>query len=285
MTLASMNISYIRKIVTLALAEDIGRGDVTTRALVPADRKTAAHIVFRSPGVVCGLAVAAQAFKCLDPGVRFKALVRDGVFLSKPAPVARLEGPARAILTAERVALNFLGRLSGIASQTKRFVEKVKPYKAVIMDTRKTTPLLRAFERYAVCCGGGANHRFDLSRMAMIKDNHRVFLAGRMGIKAMVSAARKKSRTVEVEVDNLAQLREALVSSAEVILLDNMTVSQTRRAVRLRDQTNSRVLLEASGGITLTNVRGYAAAGVERISVGALTHSPKSINVSLEFIS
>ncbi len=280
-----MNISYIRKIVTLALAEDIGRGDVTTRALVPADRKAVAHIVFRSPGVVCGLGVAAQVFKCLGSKIRFKALVRDGVFLSRPTPVARLEGPARAILTAERVALNFLGRLSGIAAQTKNFVDKIKPHKSVIMDTRKTTPLMRAFERYAVRCGGGANHRFDLSGMAVIKDNHRALFVGRGTIKAMVSAARRKSRTVEVEVDNLAQLREALVSSADIILLDNMTVSQTRRAVRLRDQMNSPVLLEASGGITLTNVRGYAAAGVDRISVGALTHSPKGINVSLEFIS
>ena len=279
-----MNDAYVRKIVSAALSEDIGRGDVTTNALVPAKRKAAAFIVFRSPGVVCGLGVAGQAFKCLDPKIRFKPLVRDGIFLSGPARVACIEGSARALLTAERAALNFLGRLSGIATQTKVFVDKIKPYKSIIMDTRKTTPLLRVFERYAVSCGGGVNHRFDLGKMAMIKDNHQAFFAGSMAIKAMVAAARKKSKTVEVEVDDLAQLREALVSSADIILLDNMTVFQTQRAVRMRDEINRKILLEASGGITLANVRGYAAAGVDRISVGALTHSPKGIDVSLEFI-
>ncbi len=275
----------IRKIVSLALSEDIGRGDVTTDVLVPQGRKAVVRIVFKSPGVVCGLRLAAMVFKCLNPKVRFKPLVRDGIFLSKPRAVAWVEGPARAILTGERVALNFLGRLSGIATLTRRFVQKVRPYKTVILDTRKTIPLLRTLERYAVRCGGGANHRFDLSAAAMIKDNHRAFCSPAMSIPTMVSCVRKKSAKVVVEADNIQQVRAALASSADIILLDNMNPYQTRKAVLLRDRMRPDVLLESSGGITLANVRAYAAAGVERISVGALTHSSKAVDVSMEFMS
>lgn len=280
-----MKTADIRKIVFLALSEDIGRGDVTTNALVPRGRKAVVRVVFRSPGVVCGLGIAAMVFKCLDLRIRFKPLVRDGVFLSKPGPVARIEGSARAILTGERVALNFLGRLSGIATLTRRFVQKVRPYKTVILDTRKTIPLLRTFERYAVRCGGGTNHRFDLGAAVLIKDNHRAFCSPAMSIPTMVSRVRKKGGTIEVEADNIRQVRAALDSSADIILLDNMTLSQTRKAVLWRDRMRPDVRLESSGGITLANVRAYAAAGVERISVGALTHSSKSVDVSLEFIS
>jgi nicotinate-nucleotide pyrophosphorylase (carboxylating) len=278
-----MNTVDVKKIVSLALSEDIGRGDVTTNALVPRGRKAVVRVVFRSPGVVCGLGIAAMVFKCLDPKVRFRSLVRDGVFLSKPGPVARIEGPARVILTGERVALNFLGRLSGIATLTRSFVQKVRPYKTVILDTRKTIPLLRMLERYAVRCGGGTNHRFDLGAAVLIKDNHRVFCSPAMSIPTMVSCVRKKSAQIEVEVDNIQQVRAALASSADIILLDNMSPGQTRKAVLLRDRMRPNVRLESSGGITLANVRAYAAAGVERISVGALTHSSKAVDVSLEF--
>ncbi len=280
-----MNTVDVRKIVSLALSEDIGQGDVTTDALVPRGRKAVVRIIFKSPGVVCGLGIAAMVFKCLDPKTHFKPLVRDGVFLSKPGPVARIEGPARAILTGERVALNFLGRLSGIATLTRRFVQKVKPYKTVILDTRKTTALLRALERYAVRCGGGTNHRFDLGAAVLIKDNHRAFCSPAMSIPKMVSCVRKKNTKVEVEADNIKQVRAALASSADIILLDNMDPGQTRKAVLLRNQIKPDVLLESSGGITLVNVHRYAAAGVDRISVGALTHSPKAVDVSMEFIS
>ncbi|HLD88085.1 MAG TPA: carboxylating nicotinate-nucleotide diphosphorylase [Candidatus Omnitrophota bacterium] len=279
-----MNTADVKKIVSLALSEDIGRGDVTTDALVPRGRKAAVHVVFRSPGVVCGLRLAAMAFKLLDPKVRFKSLVRDGVFLSKPGPIARIEGPARAILTGERVALNFLGRLSGIATLTRKFVQKVRPYQTVILDTRKTIPLLRTLERYAVRCGGGTNHRFDLGVAVLIKDNHRAFCSPAMSIPAMVSRVRKKSGRIEVEADNMKQVRAALDSSADIILLDNMSQGQTRKAVLLRDRMRPGVHLESSGGITLANVRAYAAAGVERISIGALTHSSKAVDVSLEFM-
>ncbi len=278
-----MNAAKIKKLVLLALAEDIGRGDITTNALVTKGQKARARIVFKTPAVVCGLNVAAQAFKCLDPMVRFKNGFHDGDWISKGKVAVHIEGSARAILTAERVALNFISRLSGIATQTRAFVEKIKPHKTVLLDTRKTTPLLRDFERYAVRCGGGSNHRFDLNDMAMIKDNHRA-LCGNRSIKELVSTVRQKKNRVEVEVDTLAQLRQALDSSVDIILLDNMSVSEVRQARRLRDQLKSNILLEVSGGITLANAKAYAATGVERISVGAITHSPTAVDVSLELI-
>ncbi len=278
------NTTDVKKIVSLALSEDIGQGDVTTNALVPRGRKAVVRIVFRSPGVVCGLGISAMAFKLLDPKIRFKPLVRDGIFLSKPGPVARIEGSARAILTGERVALNFLGRLSGIATLTRKFVQKIRPYKTIILDTRKTIPLLRMLERYAVRCGGGTNHRFDLGAAVLIKDNHRAFCSPAMSIPAMVSCVREKNVPIEVEADNIRQVHAALASSADIILLDNMTLSQTHKAVLLRDRMRPNVRLESSGGITLANVRAYAAAGVERISVGSLTHSSKAVDVSLELV-
>ncbi len=279
-----MDPKYIHTIVSLALAEDVGSGDVTTNALVPAKHKSSACIIAKSAGIVCGLEFAAQAFRQLDPQVRFKALVKDGSKVKASTVVARITGQTRTLLTGERVALNFLSHLSGVATQTRAFADAVKPFKTAVMDTRKTTVLLRQMERYAVRCGGGVNHRFNLEDMVMIKDNHRAFAPGQLNLKDLVETFKpKKPVKVELEVDTISQLKEALNSGADVILLDNMIPVQVRQAVRLRNQAKSKALLEASGGITLRNVRAYAAAGVERISVGSLTHSHQALDMSLEF--
>ena len=280
-----MDARYIQTIVSLALAEDLSGGDVTTNALVPKNHKSKARIVAKSAGTVCGLTLAKEAFKQLSSALRFQALVKEGQKVKPGAVIAQLNGSTRALLSAERTALNFLGYLSGIATKTQAFVEAVKPYKTVILDTRKTTPLLRRLERYAVRYGGGTNHRFNLADMAMLKDNHRAaVLRGQASLKHLVETIQHtKAVKIELEVDTLSQLKEALHSGANVILLDNMTPSQVKQAVQLRNQAHSKVPLEASGGITLKNVRAYAAAGVERISIGSLTHSRQALDVSLEF--
>lgn len=278
-----MHKDYIRHIVSLALTEDIGTGDVTTNSLVPAGAKSKAEILFKTEGVVCGLDFAKEAFNRLDPAVRFQAKVKDGAMVKQGTVVAHVSGPSRAILTGERVALNFLSMLSGIATKTRAFADHVKPYKTDILDTRKTTPLLRMAERYAVKTGGGINHRYDLSSMAMIKDNHRAFCNGRLDFAGMVKAVKAKGRTaVELEVDSLKDLPAALTSGADIILLDNMTPAQVRAAVQLRNKLKFKTPLEASGGISLKNVRAYAMAGVERISLGGITHTRQAVDVSLE---
>ena len=287
-----MNTRYTQTIVSLALAEDLGSGDVTTNALVSKNHARKARIIAKSSGIVCGLGLVKETFCQLDKAFRFQPLLKDGDKVKAGQTIARLSGAARALLSGERTALNFLGQLSGIATKTRAFVEAVRPYKTAILDTRKTTPLLRQLERYAVRCGGGSNHRFNLSDMAMLKDNHLACaqqpLPGRAKIRidfaALVEAIRsKKNVKIELEVDSLSQLKDVLSAGADVILLDNMTPSQVRQAVRLRKRAKSKVPLEASGGITLKNVRQYAAAGVERVSIGVLTHSRQALDVSLEF--
>ena len=264
--------------VDAALAEDVGRGDVTTEATVPADAFGTAEILVKEPGVVCGVAVAERVFRVLDEDVRFEALVEDGVEVRDvPTAVASVTGSERAILTGERVALNFLGRLSGIATLTHRYAEAVAGTGARVLDTRKTTPGLRALEKYAVACGGGQNHRFGLDDAVLVKDNH---------LRAAGSVAQAVERVraltdlpIEVECESLEQLREALAVGVEAVLLDNMTLDELRAAVGL---AGGRARLEASGGITLENVRAVAETGVDEISVGALTHSARSLDVSLE---
>jgi nicotinate-nucleotide pyrophosphorylase (carboxylating) len=278
-----MNASYFETIIALSLAEDIGRGDITTNSLVPKNHKSNAVIIAKSAGVICGLDIARLTFQALDKNLKFKALVKDGQKIKANTVIAKVSGKTRALLTGERVALNFLSYCSGISTKTREFVDAVKGYKTVILDTRKTTPLLRALERYAVTMGEGANHRFDLSSMAMIKDNHREFASGKMGLKEAVEAVRKNKKPVELEVDTLDELEEGLKTKAHVILLDNMTPIQTKRAVLMRNKLKSNVLLESSGGINLKNVRQYAATGVDRISIGALTHSRQALDISLEF--
>ncbi|MGC2405460.1 MAG: carboxylating nicotinate-nucleotide diphosphorylase [Candidatus Cybelea sp.] len=267
-------------IVGRALLEDLGRGgDLTTDAIVEAGRTASARIVARRGGVIAGLTLGSLAFSLLDERVVVDARVDDGDCIEPGAVVAELFGPARAILTGERTALNLLARLSGIATATRSLVDLVATTRAKIADTRKTTPGLRALERYAVTCGGGTNHRFGLDDGVLIKDNH-LIIAG--SIHAAVVAARAAVGhmvKIEVEVDTLEQLRDALDEPIDAVLLDNMTVPQLTEAVRI---VNRRVITEASGGITSANVLEVARSGVDVISVGWLTHSAPALDLSLE---
>jgi len=256
------------------LAEDVGDGDVTAEAVVPADARLDATLLLKEDGVVCGLEVAEAVFRELDPGARFEALARDGDRVK--GEVARVSGNARALLTGERTALNLLGRLSGIATLTRRYVDAIAGTGAVVLDTRKTTPGLRALEKLAVRAGGGTNHRFGLYDAVLIKDNH-LRLGG--GVAASVSHAQETGLPVEVECETLADVEAALDAGADTILLDNMAPPQLREAVGL---VRGRARTEASGGITLETIREVATTGVDAISVGALTHGARSLDVSME---
>ena len=267
----------IERVVHAALAEDIGAGDVTTEATVGADAIGTAALVVKEPGVVCGLRVVEATFRALDPEIRFEAFDSDGDIVEPPAIVARVVGSERAILTGERVALNFLGRLSGIATLTRSYVDAVVGTGASVLDTRKTTPGLRALEKHAVVCGGGRNHRFGLDDAVLVKDNH---IRATGSIRAAVELVREATDLpVEVECEALDDVREALDVGVDAILLDNMTLAQLRDAVALNA---GRARLEASGGVTLDTIRAIAETGVDEISVGALTHSARSLDVSLE---
>jgi len=257
------------------LAEDVGAGDLTTNSVIDEDARCQARLLLKEPGVVCGLDAAAAVFAEL--GARLEPSAQDGES-RKPGPIGRVEGPAQAVLTAERVALNILGRLSGVATLTREYIDAVEGTGATILDTRKTTPGLRELEKYAVRTGGGQNHRLGLHDAILIKDNH-LRLAG--SITAAVERARSARVPVEVECDTIDQLREALAAGAERILLDNMPPPMLAEAVAL---TRGRAELEASGGITLDNVRDVAETGVDFISIGALTHSARALDVSLEVL-
>ena len=267
----------LERIVLAALAEDIGAGDVTTEATIAADAIGTAALLVKEPGIVCGLGAVEVVFRALDPEIEFEAFADDGDVVEAPAVVARVSGSQRAILTGERVALNFLGRLSGIATLTRQYVDAVEGTGAAVLDTRKTTPGLRALEKHAVAAGGGRNHRFGLDDAVLVKDNH---LSAAGSIADAVGLVRKASDLpVEVECDTLEQVREALEAGVDAILLDNMTLEELRDAVGL---VAGRARLEASGGITLETIRAVAETGVDEISVGALTHSARSLDVSLE---
>jgi len=256
------------------LEEDLGAGDLTSDAVVPEDATAKATILLKERGVVCGLELARAVFAELDPDLSFEAFATDGT--ETAGEIAKLDGNARALLGGERLALNLLGRLSGIATLTRRYVDAVAGTGATILDTRKTTPGFRRAEKYAVQCGGGTNHRLGLDDGILIKDNH-LRLAG--SITNAVELAESTGAAVEVECDTLTQVSEALDASAETILLDNMTTAELREAVSL---TAGRAQLEASGGITLDNVRAVAETGVDFISIGALTHSARALDVSME---
>lgn len=256
------------------LAEDVGDGDVTTDAVVPADARLDAALLLKQEGVVCGLDVAEAVFRELDPDVLFGPIVRNGDVAR--GEIARLAGDARALLAGERTALNLLGRLSGIATLTRQYVDAVAGTSATILDTRKTTPGLRSLEKLAVRTGGGANHRFGLYDAVLIKDNH-LRLGG--GIAASVRRASETGLPVEVECESLDDVDAALDAGAETILLDNMTPAQLREAVQF---VAGRAKTEASGGVTLDTVREIAETGVDFISVGALTHGARSLDVSME---
>ncbi len=267
----------VERVVLAALAEDIGAGDVTTEATVAVDAVGTAELLVKEAGVVCGLRVAETAFRALDPEIRFEARARDGDPVQAQTVVARVTGSERALLTAERVALNFLGRLSGIATLTRRYVDAVEGTGAAILDTRKTTPGLRALEKHAVAAGGGRNHRFGLDDAVLIKDNH-LRAAGSIGAAVMLVRA-ATDLPVEVECETLAEVEEALAADVDAILLDNMSLDELRAAVALVD---GRARLEGSGGVTLDTIRAIAETGVDEISVGALTHSARALDVSLE---
>lgn len=270
----------IQSSVAAALAEDLGTiGDITTNAVIDESWTAAGVIAARETGIVAGLAVAQEAFRQIDPQLTFTSLVTDGSNVEQGTVAARLDGNARAILTAERIALNFLGRMSGVATLTKRYVDSIDGTGATIVDTRKTTPGLRAFEKYAVRCGGGANHRIGLFDAVLIKDNH-IAIAG--GVGQAIAAARANAGhmvKIEVEVDTLDQLDEALTHNIDAVLLDNMKPEQLNDAVA---RCGDRVITEASGGINLDTVRAIAESGVKLISVGALTHSAPVLDFGLD---
>jgi nicotinate-nucleotide pyrophosphorylase (carboxylating) len=274
----------IRGAVAPALAEDIGSGDVTTLAAVPAAATARAVAVAREPLVVAGLALAEAAFRELSPAVQFTRATEDGQRVLEGKPLLRIAGPARALLSGERVALNFLQRLCGVATLTAQFVDAVKGTSARILDTRKTTPGWRRLEKYAVACGGGTNHRLGLFDMVLIKDNHLAALRGESpnAIAAAVERARAMypKLKVEVEADTLEQVEQAVTAGADMVLLDNMNVVQLRLAVQ---KCKGRALAEASGGVNLASVRAIAETGVDFISVGALTHSARAVDIGLDF--
>jgi len=279
-----LTIAEIRRAVHAALAEDIGSGDATTLATVPANATANAVMRAREPLVVAGLDFTEAAFCELSAKIKIKVTSRDGQRVKAGATMMKISGPARAILSAERVALNFVQRLSGVATLTAQFVEAIHGTPAQILDTRKTTPGWRRFEKYAVACGGGKNHRVGLFDMILIKDNHLAALRNEKpnAIAAAVQRARKKfsNLKVEVEADTLKQVEQALNARADFILLDNMTLAQLQQAVKI---VKGRAKTEASGGVNLKTVRSIAGTGVDFISVGALTHSARAVDIGLDF--
>ncbi len=271
----------IEPLVRSALLEDLGRAaDLTSDAIVPAAARVSATLAARQVGVLAGLDLAAMAFRLVDPAVRMTVHKEEGARLSPGDVIATVEGPARAVLTAERVALNFLGHLSGVASATAAIVDAIRPHRAQVVDTRKTLPGLRAVQKYAVRVGGGANHRFGLDDAILIKDNH---IAIAKGIAPAVQRARAYAGhlvKIEVEVDTLDQLEQALAVGVEAVLLDNMNLDDLRQAIAM---VAGRAVTEASGGVTPQTAPAIAATGVDLISIGWLTHSARVLDVGLDF--
>jgi len=277
----------ITKTIKRTLQEDIGRGDITTNSLIPKRNRVKAVIICRQKAVLCGIEIAKSVFRALDKSIKIESKFKDGMQVRANAIVMEIKGNARAILAGERVALNFLGHLSGIATQTMEFVKKISPFKAKILDTRKTIPGLRVLEKYAVKCGGGFNHRLGLWDMILIKDNHKKInnsLSGGVSvkhtIKKLIHEVRRKNKKIEIEVENLREFRDALSAKPDIIMLDNMNLKQIKQALILR--RGSRPLIEVSGNANLNNVRAIANTGVDMISVGSLTHSAKAIDFSLK---
>ncbi|MEM8771562.1 MAG: carboxylating nicotinate-nucleotide diphosphorylase [Pseudomonadota bacterium] len=271
----------IEDAVKQALAEDLGdAGDITTNATISVDTTTSAMIASRQAGVIAGISLASETFRQIDPAIDVSVLKADGARVAKGDAVLKIDGPARGVLTAERVALNFLGHLSGIATATATLVDAIKGANAKIVCTRKTTPGLRAFEKYAVRCGGGHNHRFGLYDAVMIKDNH---IAASGGLEEALAAARRAvghTVKIEVEIDRLDQLDAALDGGADIVMLDNMSTSDMKSAV---ERAKGRAVLEASGNISLDTVRAVAQTGVNIISSGWITHSAPSLDLGMDF--
>jgi len=277
------NTPQVKRLIRQATAEDLIRKDVTTRALIPETQVGKASITIKGEGVIAGTDIAKQVFINVDHKLVVDILIKDGAQVKAGDVVARIKGKTSSILTAERVALNFLQHLSGIASETNRYVQAVKGLPTYITDTRKTTPGLRTLEKYAVHVGGGKNHRMHLADGILIKDNHIAALHRQgLNIKEIVAKARQKAspkQKIEIEVKTPEEAFKAAEAGADIIMLDNMTLENMRRAVKL---VKGHALLEASGCVTLENVRAVAETGVDRISIGALTHSPKALDISLE---
>ncbi len=269
----------VNRIIQNALKEDIGKGDVTTNAIVPRKQKGVAIIYAKESGIIAGLSIAKEVFSKLDPDSKWKNFVIEGEAVKKGQKIAEVTGNLRALLSGERTALNFLQRISGIASITRKFIDTIATTNVTILDTRKTAPGLRILDKYGVQAGGGTNHRFGLYDMVLIKDNH-IEAAG--GIKNAVNSVRKKygrKYKVEIETTNLREVQDALEAGADIIMLDNMTISQMKKAVKL---INGKCKTEASGNIDLKRIKKIAATGVDFISVGSITHSIKALDLSMK---
>jgi nicotinate-nucleotide pyrophosphorylase (carboxylating) len=282
----SLSPEAVTQLVRAALHEDVGTGDATTLATVPESAQSHAVMAAREAITVCGMELAQAAFRSIDPSIIIEPLVQDGARIRPGERLLQVKGRSRSLLTAERVVLNFVQRLSGVATLTSTFVEAIRGTRAKILDTRKTTPGWRALEKYAVQCGGGQNHRFGLWDMILIKDNHLAALreAEPNAIAAAVQRSREKfpQLKVEVEADTLEQTAQAADAKADIILLDNMSPEQLREAVRI---VGGRAKIEASGGVNLQTVRAIAETGVDYISVGALTHSARAVDIGLDFLA
>ena len=272
-----LSVQQVRKVVARALVEDLGEGDVTTNLTIPDSRKARGTFYSKQTLVVAGLPIAVEVFRTLEPDCAWEAVVSDGTEVAVGKPLATVEGKAATLLTGERVALNFLQRLSGVATLTRKFKDQLAGLRTELLDTRKTTPGLRVLEKYAVRMGGGTNHRMGLDDGILIKNNH-IDIAG--GIRNAVESARQHRPAgiqIEVEVRNRRELEDAIVAGAEIALLDNMSIPEVLECVTL---AKGRVLLEVSGGANLENVRAYAETGVDRISVGAITHSAPAVDIN-----
>lgn len=273
----SLDQKELASLIKRALAEDTGRGDITSKSVVPAGKKAKAEIIAREGFLLCGIDAAKKVFKAVDPSLEFKKMAKEGERVGNNKIIAEVKGKASSILAAERVALNLLSLLSGVATKTSRFVREIKPYRTKITDTRKTIPGLRFLQKYAVRIGGGYNHRIRLDEMALIKDNHLKVSEIYPFLKRIPARCK-----VEIEVQNLEEFRTALKYEPDVIMLDNMTLKEMKEAVRIR--AGSPVQLEASGGINIGNIKKYASTGVDIISVGELTDSLESADISLEIV-
>lgn len=274
-----MNPFIIKETVKRALEEDLGIGDITSDSVLSENFNTSAIFLVKSPGIIAGLPVVTEVWHQLDPGLIFTTEVKDGAFVSTGTEIAKISGPVKSILAGERVALNFLQRLSGIATKTARLVKLVEGFPVKVVDTRKTTPGLRILEKYAVLQGGGHNHRFNLADAVLIKDNHIAACGSILEAVKRARAAVPHTMTIEVEVENEMQTREALEAKADIIMLDNMTPEQMTAMVRL---INGKAIVEASGNINESTIKEVAATGVNIISVGAITHSVTALDISLD---
>ena len=289
MDLTAAELASVRPLLRLALSEDLGAaGDRTSLATIPASKMATAAFAARRSGVVAGLSIARMVCGAVDPALRFTAAVSDGAAVERGTVLAEVSGSLRSILAAERTALNFLQKLSGIATLTRQYVDAVVGLPVQILDTRKTTAGWRLLEKYAVRMGGGTNHRIGLYDAILIKDNHIAGIGDPHPVRRAVELARafpgNEGLAVEVEVDSIAQLIEVLPAKPEIVLLDNMSVTQMRQCLSIRDRLSPGTLLEGSGGVDLTTVRGIAETGVDRISVGALTHSAPAFDIGLDFV-